>query len=139
VASAVQQAVGTAVREAVQAVLVEVLSDPRLLAVLRASNEPPDDATPPAAEPARRQPEQPQGQRRPSCWQRARRWLCGTFRGLWQACTRCVRWLRPALVAGGVGLLTGAAVYVAGPWLSAAAVWLGGVLAAAARRRPSCG
>jgi hypothetical protein len=123
---AVQQAVGAAVRETLQAVLAELLNNPVLLAALRDPGEPP---TPPAAEPSRPQAELPRGQRPPSCWQRARRWLCGTFRGLWQACTSWVRWLRPALAAGGVGLLTGAAVYVAGPWV-AAAVWLGGVLAA---------
>jgi hypothetical protein len=124
---AVQQAVGAAVRETLQAVLAELLSNPTLLAALRGPEEPP---TPPDSGVSQPQAEKLQGQRRPSCWQRARRWLCGMVQGLRLACTRCVRWLRPALVAGGVGLLTGAVVYVAGPWVAAAAVWLGGVLAA---------
>jgi hypothetical protein len=140
VAAAVQQAVGTAVREAVQAVLVEVLSDPQLLAVLRASNDPPNDTTPESG-PAQPQAEKPQGQRPPSCWQRARRWLCGKFQSLRQVCARCLgclaramRGLRPALAACGVGLLTGAVAYFAGPWLAAGAVWLGAFVTGATER-----
>jgi hypothetical protein len=124
---AVRDAVGGAVRETLQAVLAEVLTNPALLAVLREPTEPP---TPPAPGPSQPQAEKLQGERRPGCWQRARTWLCGVARGVRRLCTRYLRWLRPALAAGGVGLLTGAVVYVAGPWLSAAATWVGGVLAA---------
>jgi hypothetical protein len=130
---AVRDAVGVAVRETLQAVLAEVLTNPSLLAVLREPTEPPAPPELGASPPG----ETSQGQRRPGCWQRARQWLCGAARGVRRLCSRClrwlsgaVRWLRPALVAGGVGLLTGAAVYVAGPWLSAAATWVGGMVAA---------
>lgn len=136
---AVRQAVGhtvaQAVHEAVQAVLAEVLTNTDLCAVLR-------DVAPVA--PA--QPAAAAGQTRGVC-NRVSRWLKGGLGGLRNACGSVVGQLArvkpmaraarnlvhhfraPLLAACGVGVVIGLAAYCAGPWLGAAAGWVGGFFA----------
>jgi hypothetical protein len=141
VAAAVKDAVGMAVQQAVQAVMREMLTSPELLARL-------GGAVPPSA------PAQEAASKAKVGWKR--RWLsvCKTLTGRLKAgriwCGRRLQGVRSRafgvlrqvrtlarfrnqlLIAAGVGLMVGAATYLAGPWLSAAAGAIGGFAASLA-------
>src|SRR5579883_1066123 len=74
VADAVKSAVGAAVREAVQATLIEVLTNPDVLARLRAAAAPPRQASPPPL-PVPNGPSM--WQRLGQLWQRVREGVAG--------------------------------------------------------------
>ena len=133
VEQAVRQAVGQAVHEAVQAVLTEVLTNPDLRAALH-------QQAPEVQEPAPQQRPAPPsllgrlcdaagaGVRRlaKACGAGLQR--LGRLRQLacagWSLTRRCRRQL---LIACSVGVAACLALYGSGPWLAAAAGWLGGV------------
>jgi hypothetical protein len=141
VAAAVKDAVGIAVQQAVQAVMREMLSSPELLARLGAAV--------PAAAPA--QKKTPKAK---ASWKH--RWLgvCKTLAvglsagrlwcgrrlegvrtrayGVWGQIQVLGRFRNQLLVAAGIGMTVGAATYMAGPWLSAAAGGIGGFAASLA-------
>jgi hypothetical protein len=141
VAAAVKDAVGMAVQQAVQAVMREMLSSPELLARLGA-------AVPVAA------PAQEKAPTATVSWKR--RWLgvCKTLgvrlnagriwcgrrlqsvrsqaSGVWRQARMLGRFRNQLLVAAGIGMTVGAATYMAGPWLSAAAGGIGGFAASLA-------
>jgi hypothetical protein len=152
VAAAVQEAVGVAVREAVRSVIAEVLTNPDVLALLRAAVGPAAPASQPSA------PEAAKPRRVVSHFARARAWVGGKLRQVREACASALRrvgklfagvrrgiitlvatvrerlWLVrlfkvQLLTALGVGAAAGVAAYYAGPWLSAGLGWLGGFLA----------
>jgi hypothetical protein len=141
VAAAVKDAVGLAVQQAVQAVMRGMFTNPELLARLGAAV--------PAAAPA---PEKTLKAK--LSWRR--RWLgvcktlavrlnaariwcgrrlegvrCQAF-GVWRQVRTLGRFRNQLLVAGGIGVTVGAAAYLAGPWLSAAAGGVGGFAASLA-------
>jgi hypothetical protein len=140
VTQAVQQAVELAVREGVhqgvRSALAEVLSNPEVLAVLRAAAAPAPDAQPAPAVPPR------SGR----LWGWAKAGLrkahsnlaaaLGRARQVASAAWNGVSVLRPfygqLLVALGVGAAAGVGAYFAGPYVAAAAGWLAGVLSSLA-------
>ncbi|HEV3262760.1 MAG TPA: hypothetical protein VG013_38345, partial [Gemmataceae bacterium] len=133
-------AVGIAVREALKAVLTEVLSNPTFLARIRSAVTPPAREKKPglsarvAAAAAGLAPAVRQGVARlkgglGKCaefaagrLQRAKASAAG-FVERFQALRR---FKRPLLIALGVGTVAGVGVYFAGPYVAAAAGWLGG-------------
>jgi hypothetical protein len=141
VAAAVKDAVGMAVQQAVQAVMREMLTSPELLARLGAAV--------PAAAPA--EEKTPKAK---ASWKR--RWFgvcktlavglsagriwCGRLLegvrtracGVWGQIQVLARFRNQLLVAAGIGMTVGAAAYLAGPWLSAAAGGIGGFAASLA-------
>jgi hypothetical protein len=141
VAAAVKDAVGVAVQQAVQAVMREMLTSPELLTRL-------GGAIPIAA------PAQEKAPKAKASWKRHWLGVCKTLAGrlndgrLWcgrrlegvrsqasgllQQARMLVRFRNQVLVAAGVGLTVGAAAYMAGPWLSAAASGIGGFAASLA-------
>ena len=141
IAAAVKDAVSLAVQQAVQVVMREMLTSPELLARLGA-------AVPVA-------PSAPEkGPKAKVSWKR--RWLgvCKTLAarlnagriwcgrrvqgvrsrafGLLQQARMLSRFRNQLLVAASIGLTVGAAAYMAGPWLSAAAGGIGGFTASLA-------
>jgi hypothetical protein len=141
IAAAVKDAVGMAVQRAVQAVMREMLTSPELLARLVAAA--------PAAAPA--QEKTPKAK---ASWKRrwpavyktlagrlnAGRIWCGRRLegvrcqacGVWRQVRSLARFRNQLLVAAGIGMTVGAATYMAGPWLSAAAGGIGGFAASLA-------
>jgi len=152
VADAVKSAVGAAAREAVQATLNEVLSNPEVLAALRACAAlPPLPVTPPVPN-------------KPSLWERLGRvcqkvrtwlaglrengraglrrvgaWLAGLWRGaaggcasLWGRCRSLAQFKYELLAALGVGTAASLAAWFGGPYLAALCSGVGGFAAAVA-------
>ena len=145
VATAVEQAVESAVREGVhhgvRGALSEILSNPEVLAVLRAALAPEAPvAVPPAPPPDRTQST--------GVWVRLKagcKRACGAVLGTAKRCATTVcntlALLRPfraqLLTALGVGVAAGVGAYFAGPWVAAASGWVvgfGTALAVQARR-----
>jgi hypothetical protein len=138
VAEALRENVGLAVKEAVQAVLIEVLGNPAVLAKLHAAAGPP-----PAAESPKR-----------SCVARVASWVKDRAqRSLASACEACasardrvaqapgamvqcarVAWgmRKPLVIAIGAGVLSGVLAFTAGPWVAATAGTVAGFTAACA-------
>jgi hypothetical protein len=151
VADAVKAAVGAAVREAVQATLIEVLSNPDVLAALRACAAPPLPAPSPV-------PNKPGlWERLGRLWQRVgeglaglrkngraglRRvgvWLGGLWRGvasgcaaLWMRCQSLAQFKYELLAALGVGTAASLAAWFGGPYLAALCSGVGGFAATVA-------
>ena len=135
VAQAVQQAVESAVREGVhhgvRGALNEILTNPEVLAVLRAALAPeaPVSPSPAAPSPGQAQPTSAWGRLKAGC-----RRACGAALGTAKHCAStardCLGLLRPfrnqLLVALGVGVTAGVALYFAGPWAAAASGWVVG-------------
>jgi hypothetical protein len=141
IAAAVKDAVGMAVQQAVQVVMREMLTSPELLARLGAAVS----GAVPAPEKALKAK---------VSWKR--RWLrvCKTLAvglstgslwfgrrlegvrtrasGVWGQIQVLARFRNQLLVAASIGLTVGAAAYMAGPWLSAAAGGIGGFAASLA-------
>jgi hypothetical protein len=131
VAAAVKDAVGLAV----QAVMREMLTSPELLARLGA-------AVPAAAPVLEKTPKAKASWKRRclgvcktlTVWLTAARIWCGRrLEGvrcqafsMWRQARTLGRFRNQLLVAGGIGVTVGAAAYLAGPWLSAAAGGVGG-------------
>jgi hypothetical protein len=126
----------------VRGALSEVLTNPEVLAVLRAALAPEAPANSPPALP-------PQGQTpSTSVWGRLKagcRQACGAVLGTAKRCAsmarNCLHLLRPfkgqLLTALGAGAAAGVAAYFAGPWVAAGAGWAVGfatALAVQARR-----
>jgi hypothetical protein len=140
VASTVEQAVGAAVRDTVQGVLAELLTNPLVLTRLREALAPTVPAAQPVPQPAAPLPEPSLADKARSAAQSAKA-ACGTFLGKmkgWcsvlvdkaKACCRLVRpHTRPLLLAAGVGVALGVTAYFAGPWFAACAGWLAGFAA----------
>jgi hypothetical protein len=140
VATAVQEAVGIAVREALKAVLTEVLSNPVFLARIRSAVTPPAREKKPglsarvAAAAARLAPVVREGLARlkgglGKCAEFAAERLKrgkASAAGFVERFQALRRFKRPLLVALGVGTVAGAGAYFAGPYVAAAAGWLGG-------------
>ena len=146
VADAVKMAVGNAVREAVQCVLTEVLTNPDILAKMRAA------AAPRVEEPAHA--DVPEPSEHVSIWYRLGR-LCGrirdrladlrqTLRGsagsvrawtadrltlLWEVCQMLSPFKYHVMTALAIGMLVGIGVWCAGPWLGIVASAVGGFMA----------
>ena len=146
VADAVKMAVGNAVREAVQCVLTEVLTNPDILAKIRAT------ATPKVEEPVH--PDVPEPSESVSIWCRLGR-LCGRIRDrlanlrqtlrtatgnirAWTAerftvlsaiCQMLSPFKYHIMAAIAIGLLVGIGVWCAGPWLGIVASAVGGFVA----------
>jgi hypothetical protein len=153
VADAVQAAVAQAVKEAVQATLAEVLTNPTLLAGLR----PPPPASE-AAAPQRPRPARPgvwerlgrlwRGVRscvaglRAACGARLRQaggWLAGLWRrmkqglaALGEGCRSLACFKYQLLAALGIGGAVAAGAWFAGPWLATLLSGVGGFAAALA-------
>ena len=143
VADAVKMAVGNAVREAVQCVLTEVLTNPDILAKIRAT------ATPKVEEPVH--PDVPEPSESVSIWFRLGR-LCGRIRDrlanlrqtlrtatgnirawtaerltvLWEVCQMLSPFKYHVMTAVAIGMLVGIGVWGAGPWLGIVASAVGG-------------
>src|SRR6516165_2341130 len=152
VADAVKAAVGAAAREAVQATLAEILTNPEVLAALRACAAPPPlPVTPPV-------PKKPGlWERLGWLWQRAREglaglrenghaglrrlgaWLGGLWRGatsgcaaLWARCRSLAQFKYELLAALGVGTAASLAAWFGGPYLAALCSGVGGFAATVA-------
>ena len=139
VATAVEQAVESAVREGVhhgvRGALSEILTNPEVLALLRAALAPEAPVGVPPAPST-------------SAWARVKagcRRASGAVLGMAKRCAstarNCLHLLRPfraqLLTALGVGAAAGVAAYFAGPWVAAGAGWVvgfGTALAVQARR-----
>src|SRR6516165_1959852 len=143
VADAVKSAVGAAAREAVQATLIEVLTNPDVLAALRACAAPPLPAPPPVPN-------------KPGLWERLGQvcqkvrtwlaglrgvgaWLAGLWRGaaggcasLWGRCRALGQFKYELLAALGVGTAASLAAWFGGPYLAALCSGVGGFAAAVA-------
>jgi hypothetical protein len=135
VADAVRATVGLAVKEAVQAVLIEVLSNPAVLVKLR--------GTEPEA-PAPRKPShvaQVVGMAKvaaSTAWATVRKVCAAGVRSVEQVAVAVLHHRRriwtfraPLLVALAAGVVSGTAAFVAGPWVAATAGTLAGFTAAA--------
>ena len=152
VADAVKAAVGAAAREAVQATLNEVLSNPEVLAALRACAAPPPLPAPPPVP------------KKPGLWERLGRvcqkacawlaglrengraglrrvgaWLAGLWRGaaggcasLWGRCRSLGQFKYELLAALGVGTAASLAAWFGGPYLAALCSGVGGFAATVA-------
>jgi hypothetical protein len=152
VADAVKAAVGAAVREAVQATLAEILTNPEVLAALRACAAPPPLPAPPPVP------------KKPGLWERLGRvcqkarawlaglredgraglrrvgaWLAGLWRGaaggcasLWGRCRSLGQFKYELLAALGVGTAASLAAWFGGPYLAALCSGVGGFAAAVA-------
>ena len=145
VATAVEQAVESAVREGVhqgvRGALNEILTNPEVLAVLRAALAPEAPVgVPPAPPPEHSQPTGVWGRLKAGCGR-----ACGAVLGTAKRCAatarNCLHLVRPfraqLLTALGVGAAAGVAAYFAGPWVAAGAGWVvgfGTALAVQARR-----
>ena len=155
ITDAVKEAVSTATAEAVRATLVEVISNPDVMALLRGGPFPvaqPYMAPPPAPS---NEPTAPQ----PNGLTRAWRWTIGKVKGLAQGVASRVCGVRdsavstyrqassiwslkrPLLISLGVGVVVGMVCYASSPWLAgvvsglaASVAALGVQLAAWARR-----
>ena len=150
VADAVKMAVGNAVREAVQCVLTEVLTNPDILAKMRAA------AAPRVEEPAHA--DVPEPSEHVSIWYRLGRLcgrLCGRIRDrlaslrqtlraaagnirawtaerltvLWDVCQMLSPFKYHVMTAVAIGMLVGVVVWGAGPWLGIVASAVGGFVA----------
>src|SRR5262249_12395995 len=145
-------AVVVAVREAVQAVLSEVLTSPEILAKLRDALPPATNATPPVATPVAK-PSLKERMAQVWSWLGAKvRSVVGVCKGglnrLGEGATHVkqrvqnagkavwlrLRLLRPfggqLLLAAGVGVAAGVAAFLAAPWLAAVLSGLGGFMTA---------
>ena len=126
---AVRQAVEQAVRQGVQAAVAEVLSNPDVLALLRA-----------AAPPATPTPSVPTGPSRLKKFaSAAKNCAKATLQKLGQVAAAARSPLQlvaqfkvPLLLALSVGTVAGTAALYAGPWVAAGVAWLGGFTAALA-------
>jgi hypothetical protein len=125
-----------AVEQAVKAVLAEVLTNPDLLATLRAAVA---EATPGGL-----QKDQPQESRVRACLSRVWSWISSTVRACFLACGRglhkarqglATAWAKvqvvrrfkyPLLAAVGFGGLVAVGVYFSGPYVAALAGWVAG-------------
>src|SRR3954468_1500419 len=145
VAQAVQQAVESAVREGVhhgvRGALNEILTNPEVLAVLRAALAPEAPVGVPPAPPPERSPSAGAWGRLKSGCARASGAVLGTAKRCAATARNCLHLVRPfraqLLTALGVGAAAGVAAYFAGPWVAAGAGWVvgfGTALAVQARR-----
>ena len=154
ITEAVKEAVSTATAEAVRATLVEVITNPDVMALLRGGTIP--FAQPVVAAPTRcEEPVPPQ----PNAMSRAWRWSIQKIKNIGQAIGARVRGVRdgavstyrqassiwslrrPVLISLGVGLVIGIICFASSPWLAgivsgvtASVAALGVQLAAWARR-----
>jgi hypothetical protein len=144
VADAVKMAVGNAVREAVQCTLTDVLTNPDILARLRATAAPKVEE-----EPAR--PEVSEPEKHVSIWYRLgclckrirdsladvrktlrssagnlRGWTSERLTALWEICQMLSPFKNHLMTALAIGMLVGIGVWFAGPWLGIVASAVGG-------------
>ena len=144
VADAVKMAVGNAVREAVQCVLTDVLTNPDILAKIRATAAPKVEEEPVHTT-------VPEPEKHVSIWYRLGR-LCGRIRdrladlrrtlrtsavsvrdwtaerlsALWEVCQMLSPFKYHVMTALAIGMLVGIGVWCAGPWLGILASAVGG-------------
>jgi hypothetical protein len=140
VASAVQEAVGVAVREAIKGLVAEVLTNPDLLSQVRTlltpvivKNAPKPGATGEKLQAAVKE-------RFAQSWSGIKGRVSATKQTCGQVLRRIGRWTgkllsrvrvlgqfkRQLLLSTGVGVAAGVVSYFAGPYVAAAAGWLGG-------------
>jgi hypothetical protein len=135
VAAAVQDAVGLAVREAVRGVLIELVTNPEALDLLRAALlQPSADGTAtiaPEPMPPQEIPVQSSlKQRLGRAWGWAQSCLSATVQACAVRLQMVWRFRGTLALALGLGTVAGVASYFVGPWLAAACGWLGGFLTA---------
>jgi hypothetical protein len=141
VQGAVEQAVAQAVQQAIEGLVTEALSNPDILAVVRATLAPPPSAVPvpvpqaPAPAPTR------SGGLGTWLWKRAKQTCASVRQGATRVASAVKEGLRlvkpyrkPLLIAAGVGTAVAVGACLAGPWLAGPAAWLGGFLGSLAVR-----
>jgi hypothetical protein len=141
VEQAVREAVTQAVQQAVEGLVSEVLSNPDILAVVRATLAPPPSAVPVPAPPA---PTPEPGRRAgwgARLWKRVSQACSAVHQGATRVASAVKEGLRlvkpyrkPLLVAAGVGTAVAVGACLVGPWLAGPAAWVGGFLGSLAVR-----